>query len=103
MDIQFKPSFGHTPGHYSFKLKADGQEVVFIGDIVHSHTLQFDRPETAIEFDTDPQSSGTDTFKTLCRICQRRSADCCTALTFPGPWTYLFQRWEELSVDSSSF
>ena len=44
-DVEFKPSFGHTPGHYSFKLKADGQEVVFIGDIVHSHTLQFDAPK----------------------------------------------------------
>lgn len=53
--VEFKPSFGHTPGHYSFKLKTDGQELVFIGDIVHSHTLQFDQPETAIEFDIDPQ------------------------------------------------
>lgn len=55
--IEFKPSFGHTPGHYSFKLKADGQEAVFIGDIVHSHTLQFDRPETAIEFDVDSKTA----------------------------------------------
>ncbi|HRN44053.1 MAG TPA: MBL fold metallo-hydrolase [Flavobacterium sp.] len=55
--IEFKPSFGHTPGHYSFKLNTHGQEVAFIGDIVHSHTLQFEKPETAIDFDIDPQTA----------------------------------------------
>lgn len=48
---------GHTPGHFSYELKTKGESIVFIGDIVHSHTVQFDRPETAIEYDIDPKKS----------------------------------------------
>ena len=29
--------------------------MVFIGDIVHSHSIQFDRPQTAVDFDIDPK------------------------------------------------
>jgi glyoxylase-like metal-dependent hydrolase (beta-lactamase superfamily II) len=39
---------GHTPGHFSYELKTNAETVVFIGDIVHSHTVQFDRPETQL-------------------------------------------------------
>ncbi|HRB84210.1 MAG TPA: MBL fold metallo-hydrolase, partial [Acinetobacter johnsonii] len=45
---------GHTPGHFSYELKTKDETVVFIGDIVHSHTVQFDKPETAIDYDIDP-------------------------------------------------
>lgn len=31
---------GHTPGHFSYELKTKDETVVFIGDIVHSHTVQ---------------------------------------------------------------
>lgn len=48
---------GHTPGHFSYKLKTSNEDVIFIGDIVHSHTVQFDRPETAIDYDIDPKTA----------------------------------------------
>jgi glyoxylase-like metal-dependent hydrolase (beta-lactamase superfamily II) len=48
---------GHTPGHFSYELKTKDENVVFIGDIVHSHTVQFDKPETAIEYDIDPKKA----------------------------------------------
>lgn len=48
---------GHTPGHFSYELKTKDETVVFIGDIVHSHTVQFDKPETAIEYDIDPKKA----------------------------------------------
>ncbi|MGX5699399.1 MBL fold metallo-hydrolase [Acinetobacter kookii] len=82
--IEFKPSFGHTPGHYSFKLKADGQEVVFIGDIVHSHTLQFDRPETAIEFDTDPKAAVQTRLKHFAEYAKDGQLIAAPHLPFPG-------------------
>lgn len=82
--VEFKPSFGHTPGHYSFKLKADGQEVVFIGDIVHSHTLQFDKPETAIEFDIDPQSAIQTRLKHFAEYAKDGQLIAAPHLPFPG-------------------
>lgn len=48
---------GHTPGHFSYELKTKDETVVFIGDIVHSHTVQFDKPETTIDYDIDPKKA----------------------------------------------
>ena len=48
---------GHTPGHFSYELKTKDETVVFIGDIMHSHTVQFDKPETAIDYDIDPKKA----------------------------------------------
>ncbi len=82
--VEFKPSFGHTPGHYSFKLKTDGQELVFIGDIVHSHTLQFDQPETAIEFDIDPQTAVQTRLKHFAQYAKQGQLIAAPHLPFPG-------------------
>lgn len=83
-DVEFKPSFGHTPGHYSFKLNADGQEVVFIGDIVHSHTLQFEKPETAIEFDIDPQAAVQTRLQHFAQYAKEGQLIAAPHLPFPG-------------------
>ena len=83
-DIQFKPSFGHTPGHYSFKLKVADQEVVFIGDIVHSHSLQFDKPETAIEFDVDPKAAVQTRLKHFAEYAKQGQTIAAPHLPFPG-------------------
>ncbi|ENW89184.1 MULTISPECIES: MBL fold metallo-hydrolase [Acinetobacter] len=83
-DIEFKPSFGHTPGHYSFKLKTNGQEVVFIGDIVHSHTLQFDEPETAVEFDFDPATAVQTRLKHFAEYAQNGQLIAAPHLPYPG-------------------
>ena len=82
--IEFKPSFGHTPGHYSFKLKVADQEVVFIGDIVHSHTLQFDKPETAIEFDVDPKAAVQTRLKHFAEYAKQGQTIAAPHLPFPG-------------------
>ena len=83
-DIQFKPSFGHTPGHYSFKLKTDAQEVVFIGDIVHSHTLQFDAPKTAVDFDIDPKAAVETRLKHFAEYAKAGQLIAAPHLPFPG-------------------
>ncbi len=83
-DIQFKPSFGHTPGHYSFKLKTDAQEVVFIGDIVHSHTLQFDVPKTAVDFDIDPKVAVETRLKHFAEYAKAGQLIAAPHLPFPG-------------------
>lgn len=83
-NIEFKPSFGHTPGHYSFKLKSADQEAVFIGDIVHSHTLQFEQPETAIEFDIDPEAAVQTRLKHFAEYAQNGQLIAAPHLPFPG-------------------
>ncbi len=82
--VEFKSSFGHTPGHYSFKVKSDGQEVVFIGDIVHSHTLQFEKPETSIEFDINPQAAIQTRLKHFAEYAKDGQLIAAPHLPFPG-------------------
>jgi glyoxylase-like metal-dependent hydrolase (beta-lactamase superfamily II) len=82
--VEFKPSFGHTPGHYSFKLKAADQEVVFIGDIVHSHTLQFEQPTTAVDFDIDSKAAVATRLKHFAEYAKKGQLIAAPHLPFPG-------------------
>lgn len=46
-------SHGHTPGHSGYLFGAGDSHLLVWGDIVHSHAVQFARPEVSIEFDVD--------------------------------------------------
>ena len=57
--VEALPSPGHTPGHTSWRITGlTGQDSLLVwGDIVHSHAVQFRRPETAVEYDSNrPQA-----------------------------------------------
>ncbi len=77
-------SAGHTPGHFGFSLKSQGQEMVFIGDIVHSHTLQFDRPQTAVDFDVDPKQAVETRLKYFAEYAKSGQTVAAPHLPFPG-------------------
>ena len=47
------PAHGHTPGHSGYLFTSKDQSILVWGDIVHSHSVQFARPEIAMEFDVD--------------------------------------------------
>ena len=44
---------GHTPGHTGYAISSGADTLLIWGDIVHSPSLQFPKPEAAIGFDTD--------------------------------------------------
>lgn len=75
---------GHTPGHFSYKLKTTDEDVVFIGDIVHSHTVQFDRPETAIDYDIDPKKAVQTRLKQFPVLAKSGVTVAAPHLPFPG-------------------
>ena len=77
-------SKGHTPGHHGFSLKSQDQEIVFIGDIVHSHTLQFERPETAVNFDIDPEQAVQTRLKYFAEYAKDGQTIAAPHLPFPG-------------------
>ena len=57
--IKAVASNGHTPGHTSYLVESAGQRLLILGDAVHSHAVQFARPEVAIEFDSDKKAAVT--------------------------------------------
>jgi len=75
---------GHTPGHFSYELKTKGESVVFIGDIVHSHTVQFDKPATAIEYYIDPKKAISTRLKQFADFAKNGQTIAAPHLPFPG-------------------
>lgn len=75
---------GHTPGHFSYELKTQDETVVFIGDIVHSHTVQFDQPKTAIEYDIDPKKAVQTRLKQFANFAKNGQTIAAPHLPFPG-------------------
>ncbi len=75
---------GHTPGHFSYELKSKDETVVFIGDIVHSHTVQFDKPTTAIDYDIDPKKAVQTRLKQFAEYAKGGQTIAAPHLPFPG-------------------
>ncbi|MBJ9425750.1 MBL fold metallo-hydrolase [Acinetobacter seifertii] len=75
---------GHTPGHHSFRLKSKGQQIVFIGDIVHSHSLQFDAPKTGVDFDVNSEQAINTRLKMFAEISNKQQWVAAPHLPFPG-------------------
>jgi glyoxylase-like metal-dependent hydrolase (beta-lactamase superfamily II) len=48
---------GHTPGHTSYQFQSKKETFLVLGDIIHSHAVQFPRPEVGIQFDTDSKKA----------------------------------------------
>jgi glyoxylase-like metal-dependent hydrolase (beta-lactamase superfamily II) len=55
--VESVPLHGHTPGHGGYLFSSAGQRILVWGDVVHSHAVQFTRPEVSIEFDTDSKQA----------------------------------------------
>ncbi|MGX9964093.1 MBL fold metallo-hydrolase [Roseomonas sp. F4] len=45
---------GHTPGHLGVHVASGGAQFLMWGDVVHTQSLQFARPDWSISFDSDP-------------------------------------------------
>ena len=45
---------GHTPGHTSYLIEADGEKLIVAGDIMHFQRIQLPAPEVAVRYDVDP-------------------------------------------------
>lgn len=48
---------GHTPGSAFYTLTSRGENVVFIGDIIHTSAVQFPNPRVTITFDQNPEQA----------------------------------------------
>jgi len=55
--VRAVPARGHTPGHSGYLFTSGKDRLLLWGDIVHSHAVQFRRPQIAIEFDTDSRTA----------------------------------------------
>ena len=52
--VAARGTFGHTPGHMAFEVRAGSESAMILGDSVGNHHVGFERPEWASGSDQDP-------------------------------------------------
>lgn len=55
--VKIVPTHGHTIGHSSFLVSSKNQNMLFLGDVVHSHVIQFEQPEVSFSGDHDSKQA----------------------------------------------
>ncbi|MFS8974216.1 MBL fold metallo-hydrolase [Cupriavidus necator] len=78
------PAYGHTPGHSGYVFTSGKDSLLLWGDIIHSHAVQFRRPQVAIEFDTDSQAAVITRKRILADAARNRLWVGGAHLPFPG-------------------
>lgn len=82
--IKAVDAHGHTPGHTAYMIESKGQRLLIVGDAVHSHAVQFARPEVAIEFDSDKKQAVAARKRLFARAAKEKLALAGMHLPFPG-------------------
>lgn len=77
-------AFGHTPGHSGYMLTSGPLKMLVWGDIIHSHAVQFRRPDVAIEFDVDKKQAVATRKQLLADAAKRKLWVAGAHLPFPG-------------------
>ena len=75
---------GHTPGSAFYRLESHGQEIVFVGDIIHVASVQAPAPEITIIYDVNPAMAAAVRQHILSTFADRRTLVAIPHLPFPG-------------------
>jgi len=78
------PTPGHTPGHYFYRIASRGQELTFLGDIIHVASVQFPEPAITIVYDVDPKAAASMRKERFAAIARGRDLVAAAHLPFPG-------------------
>ena len=66
--VAAQATYGHTPGHMSFEVRAGSESVLITGDAVVDHHLAFERPEWHSGADQDPDTAVVSRTRLLDRL-----------------------------------
>ncbi|GHF83809.1 MBL fold metallo-hydrolase [Amycolatopsis bartoniae] len=75
---------GHTPGHSGYLVGDEGEQLLFWGDTVHSHTVQLRAPHVTMDIDSDRPGARAARDHILDEIRTRGWAVGAAHLPFPG-------------------
>ena len=78
------PARGHTPGHTIVTVESHNQRLLIVGDLMHSHAVQFARPDVAFDFDVTSKQA-IETRQAIFKVLARgKTLTAATHLPFPG-------------------
>jgi glyoxylase-like metal-dependent hydrolase (beta-lactamase superfamily II) len=75
---------GHTPGSSFYTLRSHGQEIVFVGDIIHVAAVQAPQPGITITYDVNPAMAAAVRRQALATFADHRTLVAVPHLSFPG-------------------
>jgi glyoxylase-like metal-dependent hydrolase (beta-lactamase superfamily II) len=75
---------GHTPGSAFYTVQSEGQEIIFVGDIVHVAAVQFPQPAITIDYDVDPGSAAKTRQQWFATFAHDRTLIAVPHLPYPG-------------------
>ena len=82
--IEALDTHGHTPGHTSFALHAEGDSLIVLGDALTNAAVSFERPAWPSGSDQDPEQGVRTRLALLDRLAGERSAVLGFHLSAPG-------------------
>lgn len=77
-------SRGHTMGHASYLLSSKGQQLLVLGDVVHSHAIQFAQPSISFDYDYDAKQAVASRYKIFADAAKGGYLLAGAHLPFPG-------------------
>lgn len=82
--IRAVETFGHTPGHLSFRLESGGKGLFFLGDCAHHHVASLARPDWHCVFDVDPEKGAATRARIFDMLASERIAVSAYHMPFPS-------------------
>lgn len=55
--VMAEPIPGHTPGHTAYIIASGNESLIIWGDTVHVPTIQIQKPDVTLDFDSDPDAA----------------------------------------------
>ncbi len=75
---------GHTPGSAFYTVQSEGQQIVFVGDIVHVAAVQFPQPAITIDYDVDQSSAAKTRKQVFAALARDRTLVAVPHMPYPG-------------------
>lgn len=75
---------GHTAGHASYQVSSADQQLIILGDVVHSHAIQFQQPQVSVNFDLDEKQAVASRLKVFTQAAKSGTLVAGAHLPFPG-------------------
>ena len=82
--ISTDATYGHTPGHTSYHMQSNGQEMWIIGDLIHAPAVQFPHPDITIDFDSNPEEAQKQRSRIFQQVANSKALMAGAHLQFPG-------------------
>jgi glyoxylase-like metal-dependent hydrolase (beta-lactamase superfamily II) len=82
--VTAEPHPGHTPGSAFYRLKSHGEEIVFIGDMIHFDSVQAPAPEITVIYDVNSAMAEPVREWALSAFADHRTLIASPHFSFPG-------------------